>query len=74
MSLDRIINMFINAVVRRFVNMFVDIGFRAFSRRGRSQAADDPAIGAAEPLETAAQDDAAQRAKTTARMIRKLGR
>ena len=77
MNLNRIVNMILNVVVRRVVNLLVNHGFQFFARRGGSQAtADQPRPDQAElsPADRALQRDVAKRARFAARTMRRLGR
>ncbi len=82
MTLNRIVTMVVNAVIRRLVNIAVDIGFRSAARFGRSASA-----GADIPKETPVQTDApvdtadrvavaetSRRARLTRRILRRIGR
>lgn len=68
--MDRIINMIINQVIRRFVNIGIDKGFAHFSSKGK------PATQMTKADHAQAQSgrDMAKRARQAAKITRRLGR
>ncbi len=70
MTLDRIVNMVVNVVMRRLINAGINRGVGLFSRRGKAAA---PVIPAGEKHRQEARE-AARRARQAAKITRRLGR
>ena len=75
MSLDRIIAMIINQIMRRLINSGISGAMGFFARRNNPPAKPGESQGKADPQSdhsVAASRDAAKRARIAARTIRKL--
>ncbi|MFZ5750309.1 MAG: hypothetical protein ACOY5U_04510 [Pseudomonadota bacterium] len=71
MTLDRIVTMVVNAVIRRVVNLDVGRAFAAFGRR-TPPGPDAPPSGPVDPRAAAEARAAAKRARQTARLLRRM--
>lgn len=71
MTLDRIVTMVVNAVIRRVVNLGVGRAFAVFGRR-TPRGPDAPPSGPVDPRAAAEARAAAKRARQTARLLRRM--
>ena len=68
--MDRIINMIINQVIRRFVNIGINKGFDHFSGKGKAAGQ----MTKADHAQANSGRDLAKRARQAAKITRRLGR